>query len=149
MCLKYTSSLSLTCPYPIFISASTENSKVFSCSSFCSTSCSFRTVLASPFHRLFPRWLAVQVPFSPTQWEGRNQIYKIKIYPMQQPGLSMLSPGSVYLFFVSSFYLLHLSSHISNLHLIQVLHPFIFLALLFPWTVFLWWVAVVASTVLK
>lgn len=130
MCLKYTSSLSLTRPDSIFISAFTENSKVFSCRSFCSTSCSLCTMLASP--RLLPRQLAAQIPFSPTQWEGRNQIYKIKTYPMQQPGLSMLSPGLVYLFFVSSFYLLRLSSHISNLHLIQVLHPFIFLVLLFP-----------------
>lgn len=79
----------------------------------------------------------------------RNQIYKIKTHPTQQPGLSMPSPGSAYLFSVSSFYLLHLSSHLSNLHLIQVLHPFIFLILLFPWTMFLWWVAVIASTVLK
>lgn len=56
MCLKYTSSLSLTCPYPVFTRASTNN-KVFSCSSFCS----------------FP-WSAPcqQQPFTDCFWGGRS-----------------------------------------------------------------------------
>lgn len=63
MSLKSTSSQSLTCPCPTF---TTDNSKVFSCSSICSSSCSLRIVPASPF-RSSSR-LAVQVPFSSTQW---------------------------------------------------------------------------------
>lgn len=147
MCLKYTLSLSLTCLYPIFFSASTNNSEVFSCSCFCSSSCPLPTMDHSFPGSFQDIWQCK--PLSHLHSVREEIKYKIKAHPVQQPGLSMLSPGPVYLFFVSSLCLLHLSSHISNLRLIQVLRPFIFLILLFPWTVFLWWVAVAASTVLK
>lgn len=129
ICLQYTLSLSLTCPYPIFFSAST-NSEVFSCNSFCSSSCPLHNMdhcFADSFQDV---WQCK--PLSHLCSVSEEIKHKIKLHPVQQPGLSMLSPGPVYLFFASSFCLLHLSSHISNLRLIQVLCPFIFLILLFP-----------------